>query len=295
MPGGTGVALGGHDGFVQAARATAFVPAGASVWELSVNQRAASKADDDYKKRKDVPDGSPTHEATYIQLICRPWSKARQWARAHATDGRWQDVRAYNVDRLTTWLEQAPATRLWFLELRGRSPVGVTMAGAWWARWSGETNPALQPNTLLARQPGCAESLMELLRTPGISTVTGPVGADEIKACVVAAAVSADDDLITRTVIVGDLSSWRRMVMEQRPMVLIPSDASFARETDATTHHTVVVPVAHGGMAISPWISSTKKRWLPRCLRASALRLTTSDHSLDAVWWHFGAACRHDS
>ena len=45
MPGGSGTAAGGFDGVVSATGQTTFVPAGNSVWELSVTNGAQAKAD----------------------------------------------------------------------------------------------------------------------------------------------------------------------------------------------------------------------------------------------------------
>src|SRR5262245_35823307 len=60
LPSGGGFATGGWDGTVRALEATAPVPAGPSVWELSVERGARAKADRDYAKRTLSPDGSPT-------------------------------------------------------------------------------------------------------------------------------------------------------------------------------------------------------------------------------------------
>lgn len=43
FPAGGGVTSGGFDGFVRASSGTPFVPAGASVWELSVRKDAVKK------------------------------------------------------------------------------------------------------------------------------------------------------------------------------------------------------------------------------------------------------------
>lgn len=40
-----------------------------ALWELSVAQGTNSKADSDYEKRSETPDGRPTEEATYVQVI----------------------------------------------------------------------------------------------------------------------------------------------------------------------------------------------------------------------------------
>lgn len=128
---GSGVSLGGFDGFVRTTASSAFVPAGASGWELSVNKKAAQKASSDLAKRTELPDGSRVAEATYVQLIARPWGNAAQFGRDGTAAGPWREVRGYNVDRLANWLEQAPVTRLWFLEQAGRSPLGAWTASSW--------------------------------------------------------------------------------------------------------------------------------------------------------------------
>src|SRR4051812_13000495 len=69
MPAGEGVAAGSWDGSVKSTAANAWVPDGLSLWELSVNKSPGVKADEDYAKRLDTPDGSPTTDATYVELI----------------------------------------------------------------------------------------------------------------------------------------------------------------------------------------------------------------------------------
>lgn len=243
MPGGTGVAVGGYDGFVQAMRGNPFVPAGTSVWELSVEKNAQAKAEADYAKRTEVPDGSAACDATYVQVMCRVWTKARQWVRDRTADGRWRAVKACNVDNLVTWLEQAPATRLWLLERLGRSPLGVKTARLWWARWSGETEPEIEPGVLLARAG--ADEFTAALGRPGFTTVAGPIGADELVACAAAAAVMTNGELAARCVVVDSQDSLHRLLAEPNPIVIITTDPALADEVDPATPHTVIVPNPH--------------------------------------------------
>ena len=104
---------------------------------------------------------------------------------------------------------QAPSTRIWFLETIGKPVWGVQSGQQAWDRWSRATQPALTPQAVLARKTGPDE----LRRAPsraGISTVSGPLGTDEIVACVMAAAVDTGD--IERVVVVNDQSVWARLV-----------------------------------------------------------------------------------
>jgi hypothetical protein len=72
FPAGEGVSGGEWDGSVGSGSATAFIPAGLSVWELSVRQDVGTKAEEDYRKRSATPDGTPTTEATDVAPSCGP-------------------------------------------------------------------------------------------------------------------------------------------------------------------------------------------------------------------------------
>ena len=52
MPAGEGVSSGGWDGTVKSTEASPWVPAGLSLWELSVDKSPGAKADDDSAKRR---------------------------------------------------------------------------------------------------------------------------------------------------------------------------------------------------------------------------------------------------
>jgi len=125
FPAGEGIATGSWDGTVRATQATAFIPAELSLWELSVEKSANTKADKDYAKRPVTSDGSPPENCTYVAVSLRRWVKRLEWARAKSSEGRWKSVLAYGVDDLETWLESAPITHAWLSELLGFHPHGL--------------------------------------------------------------------------------------------------------------------------------------------------------------------------
>src|SRR6266508_3009254 len=81
FPAGEGVSAGSWDGSVRASDDAPYVPAGLSLWELSVEKSPGSKADEDYAKRTSTSDGSPTTDAVYVAVSLRPWLKRGDWAR----------------------------------------------------------------------------------------------------------------------------------------------------------------------------------------------------------------------
>jgi hypothetical protein len=132
-PGGSGTAAGGFDGVVAANGRTIEVPAGTSVWELSVTDQAQGKADEDYGKRLDGSDGLPTGDVAYVQAILAPWTKSRTWASARRKEGRWRDVVALNLDAVHARLDRAPATTAWLAERLGKAMPGVRLIDQWWS------------------------------------------------------------------------------------------------------------------------------------------------------------------
>jgi hypothetical protein len=241
VPSEGGVSTGGFDGVVRAGEATAFIPAGLSLWELSVKKDGEKKASEDYGKRGATPDGTPTAEAAFVQLICRPWTRRNDWSAARKADGVWRDVLGHNVDWLSTWLEQAPSSRIWLAEQLELPVAGIETAERWWGRWSSATKPALTPAMVLAR--GSADDLNASLGRPGILTVGGLLGLEELLACITASAVRADDSRLARMLVVEDRGSWRRLLREPGSLLLVAADPSFAEDVDDDTSHCVVVPV----------------------------------------------------
>lgn len=238
VPGGSGTSTGGFDGVATTGAATTFVPAGTSVWELSVEQKPA-KADDDYDKRTEAPDGLPTSDVTYVQVLLAPWRDARSWASDRAAQGRWRDVLAYNLDRVDAWLETAPATTAWLAARLGKALPGVFSVWDWWQdTWLPSTRVPLDTAIVLAGREAAADAFLASLEAGlRLVSVSGDLRPEEFKAFV-AAALSLRGELdnttlATRTLFVSDATSLRQLVAQRQPMLLVLSDASLARDLPA--------------------------------------------------------------
>ena len=218
MPGEGGVAVGGFDGVVATDRATVEVPAGISVWELSVAKSIKRKLGEDYPKRLAGPAGHTTADATYVQLILRPWKDASAWAAKRSKEGRWKQVRALNLDDVRGWLDRAPATAGWLASRLGKDVPGARLADDWFDRtWLPSTLLPLGSDIVLAGRGRAAEGLMECLAAyRSAVTVAGDLGADEFRAFVAAAADRAAGDqrevLKARTLFVDDAAVLARLM-----------------------------------------------------------------------------------
>ncbi len=251
MPAGEGTSLSGWDGTCKATASTPWVPAGLSLWEISVDKNAERKANQDYEKRSSTPDGSPACTATYVALSLRPWSNRAEWALNRDTEGSWREVRAYGLDDVDVWLEDAPITRAWLAVELGFHPYGYRSAEQWWNIWTSQTTPHITPAMVLAGRAEEAVSLLERLQgDPTVTTIHGR-SRDDILAFIYATVATHSGDLegeqlLARMGFVDDLASWRELQERTSPLVLVSMREEFARDHPAYSNHNVIVPVTHG-------------------------------------------------
>lgn len=253
FPAGEGVSAGDWDGSVRANASTPFIPQGLSVWELSVNKSPGRKADEDYSKRTATPDGTRTGEATYVAVSLRPWTKRAEWAREKLKDKRWGAVRAYGVDDVETWLEDAPVTHAWLAEQLGLEPYGLRAAEAWWQTWANSTSPAITPDLVLAGRDSLSKSLREQLAgSPTITTIKA-TSVEEVLAFVAALAVDMENEdraqLLARLAFVDSVPAWRALQGLKQPLILVPTNEEVRKEVGGgqSPHH-VVVPLTSGSV-----------------------------------------------
>lgn len=246
FPAGEGVSSGDWDGTVRATTATPYVPAGSSLWELSVEKNVGTKADGDYTKRTATPDGSPTGDCTYVAVYVRPWSKRTEWARKRTSEGRWKEVRGLGVDDVESWLESAPVTHAWLSELVGLHPYGLVAAQTWWDDWSSATDPPFPAAAVVAGRDRALEELHEELLHPGrLLTIRGSSRADVIAfvaSCGVEKGRSDGGALLARTALIDRVETWRRLRDHPTPLVLLALTDEVAAEFVAGTAHVLIVP-----------------------------------------------------
>ena len=135
----------GWDGRVEATASTAWVPDGASRWELSCNQRPGSKANRDFEARLRSTDEEDRQRQTFVFVTPRPWPGKTEWENEKRRLGEWQDVRVYDASDLEQWLETSPATQVWFAERLGCPVGGFKSLDRFWHEWAAGADPPLSP------------------------------------------------------------------------------------------------------------------------------------------------------
>jgi hypothetical protein len=81
IPKGKGTYRGGWDGVVISPSETEFVPEGLSLWEFGTTRGAAGKAEGDFEKRTQNPEGYNIAQATYIFVTPHVWEGADELAK----------------------------------------------------------------------------------------------------------------------------------------------------------------------------------------------------------------------
>jgi hypothetical protein len=253
IPGGSAVTSGGWDGTVDADESSPYVPAGRSGWELSVEKNSLAKAESDFEARvRSIPPAA-RQQMTFIEVVCRPWTKAAHFQAGAKARNEFSDVRSYNVDDLETWLEQAPATTLWLREVIGHPIDGIRTISDIWQNWLQSTEPSLDTPVVLAGRGSVIDELQVRAKSaPGITTVGGDARLDEILAFLGGVWHSPQrvNDLSLRELVVasnGDSAS--RLVRTQNGMVILLTRPEFATDIPPASKHHVFVAVPGGERA----------------------------------------------
>lgn len=249
MPSGSAVWLSGWDGQLKAKTGNAWVPKGSSVWELSCRSDVGTKANDDYGKRTEAPQGVPDATATFVFVTARQWNGKEQWAEARRGDGKWADVRAYDANNLIAWLGQAPAVTEWFGGVLGKLPSdGYTTLDERWENWATVTEPNIGPSLVVAGRQDSTDRLSEWIQqTPSAYYVQAQTREEAI-AFVAASARNSDvawgAALLARALVVKSEDAWNSLVRHTSPLVLIRAfDGNVSSQVATGRGHHVITPL----------------------------------------------------
>lgn len=156
----------GFDGQVLAGAAALKVPAGLSVWEVSVAREPQKKAERDYKARLDKLPQTQQAESTYVFVTTWNWDGKDDWVKRKNALGEWKEVRAYDASDLEQWLETTVGPRIWLAEIL-RIPIsGFRTIESCWKEWAMATEPQMTPAIFAPSTTRHKKKLQEWLGSP---------------------------------------------------------------------------------------------------------------------------------
>ena len=240
-----GVQLSGWDGIARATGSDVYAVEGLSVWEMGTDKGVTQKANSDYTKRSEKPNGVDPSTSIYVFVTPRRWPGKENWIEARNADSVWKKVRAYDADDLETWLSRAPGVHAWFSVQLGKDPYEVESLETWWDAWSQATAPPI-PSTLLL--PGRTDfvSELELFVQQSPSSYTISADSQEEAVAFVAAVFRKEDNLkgiIERALIVRTPSAWRRLAVSEHRLILLALFDGADVGLGLRGGHHVIVPV----------------------------------------------------
>ncbi|CAH0253376.1 hypothetical protein SRABI02_03230 [Plantibacter cousiniae] len=251
MRGGEGVGLPGYDGFVEAGRATSFVPEGESVWEMGVGGDPAAKAQSDYRSRSDDPQGIDPAEHTFVFVTPRRWDAKKDWEQRKREEGVWRDIRVLDADDIEQALEVSPAVQVWLSELLGLGPLGAMSIEDWWGRYSRGFDPTLTPAVVLAGRADPAAALVRRLAEDVGRTYIRAASVDDglaFAACsMMAVGPEYAEPILARSLLVHDGPTLIRLDRTSSLLILLPYEEGLQREAHLVENHHVVFVVTDPG------------------------------------------------
>lgn len=255
---GDGVSIGGWDALLETSDGNEFVPEGKSVWEVGKEKGVKGKADKDYEKRKAEPDCIPS-ENTYVFVTSRRWGGKEKWVKEKNKDRFWKEVKALDADDLETWFESALSVHIWFSILLGKHPETAVDLSSYWEQWTTATTPPISSKLVIAGREVQVNEVISWLR--GASSVCPLQATSQEEAISFLASVietleeQERETYFARCVVVEDVTSWRRLLASQTPLILIPNFTQREGTPNASSKgHHVFIPLGNEDNAFTSTI-----------------------------------------
>ena len=226
FPGGDKGQVRGFDGWLEAAGAPPYVPAGQSIWEFGVSSSPAEKFKSDYEKRVEEIKSEQRMKTSFVFATPRSWDnpqkKLADFVREYRDKEDFKDVRYIDGVMLEEWLQRSGAVGARYArEVLGRVPQnGARSTDEFWDEFSRRFRPAINEEVVLAARGAQAEQIVtHMLGKPG-SLVFAADGPDEVSAVAVAAIRKAPAAsrayLEARTLIIDTEEAGRGLAVADR-------------------------------------------------------------------------------
>ncbi len=244
----------GWDGVLSSERGNAWVPAGASRWEIGCDKDVTGKANGDYEKRTQATSPEERAACTFVFVTPRRWVKKNAWVDEHAAKGDWAGVRACDADDLEQWLEQTPAVALMVGEEMGLSGFGVASPARYWHNWSRQCEPAITTDALYMDRSATQAALSEKLRAAQEGKISHnllTLRADSVEeaAAFAVAVVMTQGTLSDESLVVTGPQGWQYVESNPRLRIAIAARTETAASPVLRDGLLVIVPQATGDLA----------------------------------------------
>ena len=257
FPAGDSTYVPGWDGALFSEKGDAWVPVGASRWEIGCDQNVIGKANSDYLKRVEQMSDEERLVCTFVFVTPRRWIKKTCWVAEQCSKGEWADVRAYDADDLEQWLEQRPAVALQLAEELGLSGWGVVSLSRYWDSWARQCRPTITPEAVFMDRSAVIGELGKKIQEATIeSDSTHPlvIRAESVEEAVAftVAVVMSLGHLQNCALVVTEPQGWHYVEANPQLRIAIAARTEIAVNPTLRDDLQVIVPHATGDLAYRP-------------------------------------------
>lgn len=251
FPSGDSIAIGGWDGTLKVYEGNEFIPSGISVWEFGTSGSINEKFESDFQKRTDNPGDINPSETAFVFVTSRTWKDKDKKCSEKNKERIWKEVRGINADDLENWLQQCPSVHRWFASLIGKRTESVWDIEQAWESWIyGTSTKATFELVLNGRSEQSEVLTKKLMGTPLLIHVKA--NSENEAYAFTLATIKKSDDLIPRTLIVKDQTSWNSLLETQNSLILVPQGFSpenigYAKQKG----HFIAIPINSSGSIIT--------------------------------------------
>jgi hypothetical protein len=150
-----------------------FIPAGRSVWALSIDDGGSK---DEALALRLIPEssgGTGSPAASLVLVTHHRFGDKEAWCAGLTAGSPWRSASVVDAVDLQTWLETLPIVHLWASELLGRPVAQAATVGHWWSQWSRRTAPPTPADLLLAGRSAEVAALQKRAEERGLTRIYG--------------------------------------------------------------------------------------------------------------------------
>lgn len=256
FPAGDSTYTPGWDGVLHSDQGNAWIPAGASRWEMGCDKGITTKANREYQKRTAQTTEADRLTTTFVFITPRRWSTKSKWIAGHRAKSEWANVLAFDAEDLEQWLEQTPAVALQFAEELGFSGWGIESPARYWQLWSQQCAPTITPEAFFIDRTQTQKRLIEKFNSClSLNTQhTLAVSADSLEEATafVVAVLNGCPELAGSALVVTAPEGWRFVEANHQLRIAIAARIEIAATPTLRDGLLVTVPHAVGDVAGKP-------------------------------------------
>lgn len=253
----------GLDGELICCESTYYIPEGHSVWEFGQSNKIKGKANSDYEKRTNKPEGYDPLNSTFIFVTAHAYRNKGIWKQEKINLKQWKDVRFYDASDLERWFNESPVVSCQLAkEGMGSFPSTVKALDLFWDEWCCTRTITLNGKILLAgrdfEKNYTKQFLQDLIVDPGKSKrlVVKSNSNEEVIAfiCAVIETMDRDEkaDYYSKAIVIKDGENYDKIINKKSPHIIINSTNNLISVNyGCRENHKVILPVSNNEL-ISP-------------------------------------------